>query len=139
MPIPLTCTCGRALRVKDEFVGRKVRCPACMDVLIVPEPGRDEDDDLLEVLPAPPDEEAETGIQSSPRRPQPSLGRARPLDEDELDELEEVEPRRSRPRRRRPRPRRRPRYASGGWFGTSNAGVAGGGLMMLIAVVWFFG
>src|SRR5260370_13938694 len=38
MPIQLTCNCGRALRVKDEFGGRKVRCPACGKVVSIPRP-----------------------------------------------------------------------------------------------------
>jgi hypothetical protein len=156
MPIPLTCPCGRALRIKDELAGRKVRCPACKDVLSVPEPGEDEDEEIPEVLPAeteeddeaPParptrrdavrpsrrrpndDEDAETGIQAEPRRGAPPALPRCPDDEDE-------EPR--RPRRRR-RPRRAPRPAFGqGGFGTSEAGIAGGAVMMLIAVVWFFG
>jgi hypothetical protein len=38
MPISLNCDCGRALRVKDELAGRRVRCPVCQAVLTVPEP-----------------------------------------------------------------------------------------------------
>ena len=29
MPISVTCSCGKALRVKDEWAGRTVTCPAC--------------------------------------------------------------------------------------------------------------
>jgi len=29
VPILITCECGKQLRVKDDLVGRRVRCPAC--------------------------------------------------------------------------------------------------------------
>jgi hypothetical protein len=29
MPIDVTCNCGKKLRIKDEYAGRKFRCPAC--------------------------------------------------------------------------------------------------------------
>jgi uncharacterized protein YxjI len=38
MPITLTCSrCRRTFRLKDEFAGRKVRCPECEAVQVVPE------------------------------------------------------------------------------------------------------
>lgn len=36
MPITLTCACGKTLQVKDEFAGRRVKCPACAAVASVP-------------------------------------------------------------------------------------------------------
>jgi hypothetical protein len=39
VPISLACACGKALRVKDELAGRKVKCPGCQAVLAVPAPG----------------------------------------------------------------------------------------------------
>jgi hypothetical protein len=38
MPIALSCECGKRLRIKDEFAGRSVRCPACRATLDIPEP-----------------------------------------------------------------------------------------------------
>ena len=35
MPILLPCSCGKKLRVKDELIGRKFRCPSCGAVLPV--------------------------------------------------------------------------------------------------------
>ena len=35
MAIQLECACGRALRVRDEYTGRQVRCPDCGEVLVV--------------------------------------------------------------------------------------------------------
>lgn len=38
MPIDSICSgCGKTLRVNDEFVGRKARCPACGNVYVVGE------------------------------------------------------------------------------------------------------
>ncbi|QEH32183.1 hypothetical protein OJF2_06520 [Aquisphaera giovannonii] len=37
MPISLVCsTCGRSYQLKDEYAGRKVRCPGCQEVQVVP-------------------------------------------------------------------------------------------------------
>jgi hypothetical protein len=39
MAIKLSCShCKRALRVKDELAGKRVKCPGCQQVLLVPEP-----------------------------------------------------------------------------------------------------
>jgi hypothetical protein len=39
MAIKLNCSrCKKALRVKDELAGKKVRCPGCQQILVVPEP-----------------------------------------------------------------------------------------------------
>ena len=35
MPISLTCDCGKKLTVKDELVGKRVRCPGCQATLTV--------------------------------------------------------------------------------------------------------
>ena len=36
MPISISCDCGRSLRVKDDLAGRKIRCPECAAVVVVP-------------------------------------------------------------------------------------------------------
>jgi hypothetical protein len=39
MAIKLNCLrCKKALRVKDELAGKRVKCPGCQQVLVVPEP-----------------------------------------------------------------------------------------------------
>src|SRR5262245_29673848 len=47
VPIALECPCGKAFRVKEEYAGKKVRCSACKQVIVVPpsepEPSSDED------------------------------------------------------------------------------------------------
>ncbi len=38
MPIELSCpSCERRLRVADEHAGRKTRCPACRDIVVIPQ------------------------------------------------------------------------------------------------------
>jgi hypothetical protein len=36
MPIEVTCSCGRALNLRDELAGKLVRCPACAGPVEVP-------------------------------------------------------------------------------------------------------
>jgi hypothetical protein len=36
MPMVVSCSCGKQLRVKDELAGKKVRCPGCQAILSVP-------------------------------------------------------------------------------------------------------
>jgi uncharacterized protein (TIGR00266 family) len=38
MPFTISCECGKALQVREELVGKKVRCPACQAVVTVPPP-----------------------------------------------------------------------------------------------------
>ena len=54
MSIEFTCDhCGRGLKVNKHAVGRRVRCPGCGTLLIVPETGAGAEEvlDDLEVLP----------------------------------------------------------------------------------------
>jgi hypothetical protein len=37
MPIDVTCSCGKRLRVADEFAGRQGQCPICGVLLAIPE------------------------------------------------------------------------------------------------------
>ncbi|MBI5778063.1 MAG: zinc ribbon domain-containing protein [Planctomycetes bacterium] len=37
MPVSFKCQCGKALKVKDEFAGKKVKCPSCSRVMVTPE------------------------------------------------------------------------------------------------------
>jgi DNA-directed RNA polymerase subunit RPC12/RpoP len=36
MAIPFACPCGRALKVADDYAGKRVRCPACGAAVLVP-------------------------------------------------------------------------------------------------------
>jgi hypothetical protein len=46
MAISFACECGKSLRTKDEFAGRRTRCPSCGTVLVVPLPTEPEMDDV---------------------------------------------------------------------------------------------
>jgi hypothetical protein len=37
MPIRIRCECGKLLRAQEEWIGKKIRCPACGKVRIVPD------------------------------------------------------------------------------------------------------
>jgi hypothetical protein len=39
MPISMTCECGRQLLAKDEYAGRRTRCPDCGRELLIPAAG----------------------------------------------------------------------------------------------------
>ncbi len=39
MSIAVRCKCGKTLKVKDKFAGKKVRCPDCKGVLAIPAAG----------------------------------------------------------------------------------------------------
>ena len=135
MPITLACACGRAMRIKDELAGRKIRCPDCRAVLAVPESHLEEveEDEARDIL-LTPSPAQETGRRSPER--------------EELRDSEAVQERRPyrppppkqapRPAKLRSKARRRPRVTfEEGWFGSLNAGTIGGVLMMVIAAVWF--
>jgi hypothetical protein len=38
MPIVVTCECGKRFNVKDEFAGKRGKCPVCGHILVVPAP-----------------------------------------------------------------------------------------------------
>lgn len=134
MPIALSCPCGRALNVKDALAGKRIRCPACQDILTVPEP---ENDLALEVLPA--DEAPRSrraAIQAEP--PEPMRRRERDEEDDDVPQVRRRSKVSREIKRRSAVKRSRPLVTfEQGWFGNVNSGVVGGFLMMLIAVVWF--
>jgi hypothetical protein len=150
MLIPLRCSCGRELKLKEELAGKKIRCPQCKAICAVPEilAEVEEEEPVLEVLPA---EEAEgpprrkTGRTAIQVEPPEVLPVARPAADDAISarplyrSKDEDRPRkRRRPKLYREDKRSAPLVAfEPGWFGSVNSGVAGGLLMILIAVVWF--
>ena len=36
MAIPFVCECGKSMSAKDEFAGRRLRCPSCQRVVTIP-------------------------------------------------------------------------------------------------------
>jgi hypothetical protein len=134
MTISLKCSCGQTLRAREELAGKKAKCPACGRIHNVPEPEYDvvEEEEVFDVEPV----EAEEGI--APRR-----SRTREDASFRAPAPRRTEPVPERPQRKRKRRRvQREEEDSGvvferGWFGSINAGVVGGILMILIALVWF--
>jgi hypothetical protein len=134
MPIPLTCTCGRSLKARDELAGRRVRCPDCKNVLEVPDPNapKDPEDEILDVLLAddPPagDEAPRDAVRAAPpsdERPVHPLPPRNPLPP--------PRPVRSVKKARDVKRSTPPVVFEEGWFGNVNAGAIGGLLMMGIA------
>jgi hypothetical protein len=133
VPISVTCTCGKALRVKDEIAGKKIRCPVCKQVLEVPVPEMDVEME---------DDAADTQIREQPAPKVPARSKPR----DDYDEEEDDEP----PRRKKKRSKKkhelqklrwsdveeRPRREHRPWIVISPA-IVTGVLMMIGAVVWF--
>jgi predicted Zn finger-like uncharacterized protein len=110
MPVTLKCPkCKSSLRVRDDLAGKKVKCPRCANLILVPV--REEevtevlnapDDGITEVKPTAKDktsvrsarrredqdEEREERVASKPRaRPKPP-----PVEDEEEDEEEEERP-----------------------------------------------
>jgi hypothetical protein len=141
MPILLQCDCGRAVRVKDELAGRKIRCPDCQEIMKVPVPKVAHEDEPV-VL--------EVAITAKPGRKPPPLPKRRAAEEDDEDDAEDEEEttRRKRSssrglgkRKRRNSARSRDAERGGGFAGFSfpvvSKSIIAGLIMMLVAVIWF--
>src|SRR5262249_10282604 len=139
MPIAVTCGCGRAMRVKDEVAGKKIRCPACSAVLTVskPETPKDAEEEALQMLmeegaePTTPDHHVTdapspaTDSISRPPKPEPPPRRAPPPAEWKWKEKDVVAP---------PKPARKSRGGSGGGLFNNvnpNYGVMWTGVLMI--------
>lgn len=135
MTIPVTCACGRSLRVKDEGAGRKVRCPACGLTVAVPRPDEDQDveDEALSLLMVAPDRPAcasqpagapppDEGVPPPPWRPSAPA----------------APPSRRSTSPRRKRSKRRDESEGRGFSVAVHPSIITGLLMMLGAAVWFF-
>jgi hypothetical protein len=104
MPVTVTCTgCKSTLKVRDDLAGKKIKCPKCATLVLIPA----EDEEELAAVEVAPDESGEA--------PAPKRRSKRDDDEDEEDRITD------RPRRKsrrdddddedddRPRKRRRSR------------------------------
>jgi hypothetical protein len=125
MPIPLTCPCGFELEILDSQEGKKTRCPSCRRVLEVPYVSvAPVDEEIPEVIPV--------GRPTVARGPD-----GMPMPEANVRERERRARAEERRDPRRSRRRRGPRVVFGeDWFGNINGGIAGGGLTILIALIW---
>src|SRR5262245_47280550 len=120
MPIEMSCSCGRALVLRDELAGKVIRCPQCQAELTVPAaPSVPAPQPVLDVLP-----DGSAADPLADRAEEPTAAAPRPRRRMDLRD-ESLAP---------PKPTA---AQSGTGFGTINAGVAGGLLLMVVAVVWF--
>lgn len=136
MPITLACSCGKTLRVKDDYAGRWVRCPACKDTALVPEAGMQPQPafEVVEDEPAPPPAKKRVTAEAATIRlddeEPPARPRSRP--DQEYDG-----PRKAKKRKRsRPKEEEKPDHFALE-KGILNSGVPGGLAAMVIAAVWF--
>jgi hypothetical protein len=134
MPLPISCDCGRTLRVKDELAGRKVRCPSCSKILLVPKPEPDIEEAALGAL-------LEEGPEDVP------VARPAPASQAVTKKMEQVRPPAPRSQPAAPPPKQ---LASVKWPKVRSRGsrrtgplivvhreIVTGVLMMVGAVVWF--
>ncbi|MEZ6143204.1 MAG: hypothetical protein R3B84_21780 [Zavarzinella sp.] len=154
MPIPFTCVCGKTRNLKDEFAGKRIRCPDCHAVSEVPyviereeylvdmddvvdEPvpthasnSSSEDADDLAARALMDDDDDNNTSRQSWAEPQPySQPTSRPTIDPSRYYREEIK-QAEQERRARQRPERPPVDR---WNGNTVTGL----LMMLGAVVWF--
>src|SRR5580698_1106631 len=96
MPIAFNCACGKSFSVKEEFAGKKTKCPACGAALIVPavSSSPSSEDDAFRLL-----ESEETAEQAE--RPPPRYDWRRPLDASPASAPQTPTP--TPPARKRPR------------------------------------
>jgi hypothetical protein len=110
MPIPVSCTCGRNLRIKEALAGRKIYCPACKAVLLVPAAETAPPTDDLEIIEDEPEDagyevveddgRTKEGVQTAPRPSRPARGAEDEDDDEEVSQRERVRRREERARER---------------------------------------
>jgi hypothetical protein len=120
MPITVSCECGRSLRVKEEYAGKRVRCPGCQAIQTVPV----SEAVIPEPVTPPPAARPKAAIATEPARPKASKPRPKLLGEDANEDFGRGGERIKRER------------GSGSML---EKGVLGGLAMMGIAVVWCVG
>jgi DNA-directed RNA polymerase subunit RPC12/RpoP len=116
MPVQLHCSCGKLLRVRDDLVGKRVRCPGCAAAVLVKAPPSPEDQAVQQ---APPPRQLPRAAAEVPR------ARHKGLDD---------EPERAPEARRRPRPGPSVKRGQGNlvlWLAVGG----GAGLVVIVAVV----
>jgi hypothetical protein len=81
MPTELSCGCGKRLRIADEAVGKKVRCPACQAILTAPTRAVGPAFEVVESEPGPaPHKPARAAVDDEDERPR---RKNRPRDEED--------------------------------------------------------
>ncbi len=147
MPVQLTCSCGKQLKVRDELAGKRIKCPACGEALLVkeqaiaarpkaktppvgeddeprPRKGRKEEDETPRRKKVPVDDEAAEDDEEEAPRPRK---KSRVPDEEDEDDEDET------PRRKAGKKGKgNPLYL---WLGIGGGGVAVAIVVVLILVL----
>jgi RsiW-degrading membrane proteinase PrsW (M82 family) len=111
MPIPIACSCGKSLKVKDEYAGKRVKCPGCGQPLSVP--AKSEETHSLPI-----DTGSDTPPAPPPDEPAPNVAGWGSLDEEPAPDvagwgsLGDEPPRPTQPRKSRRGSKTRPRPAA---------------------------
>lgn len=138
MPIQITCSCGRPLRVKDEVAGKRARCPGCGKILLVPEPqtSQNADDEAASFFMTEPDPDM------SPSKPTGAVAHSDPADESIRPARKPtISPAPPSKATVSPRSKRKPRREESerpGFAIAIHPSIIIGVLMMIGAAVWFF-
>ncbi|HEY2414404.1 MAG TPA: biopolymer transporter ExbD [Pirellulaceae bacterium] len=99
MSIEFLCqVCGRELKADERAIGRKVRCPDCATLLVIPDPAAFEEEQLADEPAAEPEPEtppqpttraSHPTQRSRPHQPEEDLGETAPM---ELGDVESLSP-----------------------------------------------
>lgn len=131
MPISFECSdCGMALKVKEQYSGRKIKCPHCEAVIRVPAENEESDDDDGEEVVSRTRSSSASSRSKQSRRSQPRRSRSR--DNDGADELPQSS------RRKKKKVSQKSKSGSGGkipvWAIVAGSSLAG---VLLIAAIVF--
>jgi hypothetical protein len=138
MPIPLTCDCGRTMRVKDELAGRKIRCPDCTATLAVPKPEtpHDAEEEALNLLLEESDEPTTSSHNDAENLPATdAIQESRPGPRPPQSEPDRPEWKWKKKTSAAPKSLRKPRAKSGGGLFNNvnpNYGVMWTGILMIL-------
>lgn len=118
MPINLACPCGKQLTAKDEFAGKRTKCPGCGTLLDIPQlPLKEPPLEVIEV----------------PDEPPVKVAAVRVIPEKDQETDDDDKPRRSKRRKKTYRGRR----SSG--FNPAYGVLIGGIFLTILGLVVFIG
>jgi hypothetical protein len=144
MAISIACPCGKRLRVADELVGKRCKCPGCGTVLAIRTPvagdsGPAAAGSARAQAPRPP-------VRAAAKRLEDEVLDVLPADHSKAADEYDLEPAHQKPRKKKKIRKGKAVPEKTGFFhgfdfgferSASKAGMAAGILMMVGAVVWF--
>jgi hypothetical protein len=139
MPIPIDCDCGHSLRVREELAGRKIRCPKCAKVSVVPQPpAKDAEDTALDILlDEPAGKKTSSRLQAAKPMPARDEPKAPSPPSSDLSDLQRPVYKPPPPAKAPPAPGKEKRDPGRGSIAV-HPSIISGLLMMIGAAVWFF-